>query len=374
MTKRGWLIGGGVLLGLFVGLLAVTAFLPEPVDQLNGSVINSRPNGTRALAQVLRRQGVAVTQTTSLADAAAAPAGSTLAVYYSRQLSEEASSLLSEAKADLVILHTGYDADLSVITGGLFDTYYWWADDGRLPDAYCEDPDALAAGKIPFADTGVFSVDGLGEVCFADDSEVGLYAVGQTPDHHVAVIAGAERLYNLGITEEGNAALALRALGKHPKLVWYLPGEDALPADGADAGEPSLWALLPGWTQAGFAVLLLAGAGAAVWRGRRFGALVREPLPVEVPAAEATLGLGRLYRQAGTRGHAAAGLRAATIQRLGPRLGLPPNAAAVLVVERLSVRTGLPQPHLSQLLYGPAPATDKELVDLAIKLTDLEKA
>jgi len=120
-------------------------------------------------------------------------------------------------------------------------------------------------------------------------------------------------------------------------------------------------------------VLLVAGAAAALWRGRRFGALVPEALPVEVPASEASSGLARLYRQAGARGHAAAGLRAATVHRVAARLGLPASASPELVAERLGAAAGTPPSLVYELCYGPPPATDAALVELATALTDLER-
>ncbi|MDR1806680.1 MAG: DUF4350 domain-containing protein, partial [Propionibacteriaceae bacterium] len=105
---------------------------------------------------------------------------------------------------------------------------------------------------------------------------------------------------------------------------------------------------------------------------RRLGPLVPEPLPVAVPASEAAAGLARLYRQAGARGHAAAGLRAATAGRLAARLGLPPNAQPATVGERLGLALGRDPGTIVGLLYGPPPATDAELVALAQQLHEVE--
>lgn len=131
--------------------------------------------------------------------------------------------------------------------------------------------------------------------------------------------------------------------------------------------------LLPPWSRPVFAVLLVAGAAAALWRGRRFGALVKEPMPVEVPASEASSGLAGLYRQAGARGHAAAALRAAAIMRVSARLGLSASASPQTVVERIAQASGADPGALNALLYGTPPATDQELADLAHTLTDLER-
>ena len=53
-------------------------------------------------------------------------------------------------------------------------------------------------------------------------------------------------------------------------------------------------------------------SSAPLWRGRRFGPLAVEPLPVVVRASEATRGRARLYRRARAYGRATAALRAAS--------------------------------------------------------------
>jgi hypothetical protein len=374
-SLRGWLVAGGVLLALFAALVAATAFLPESTDRLDGSLTNPRAGGVRALGQVLQSQGVEVSQVTTLAEATAAPAGATLAVRFSGKLSDAALDALADVPADLVVIVAGpwYEApDLGRLTDGSLEADSYWAEDEPAP-AGCDDPDARAAGTLTAGEVGLLAHGAAYVTCFPDESGLALYADGRTARHRVTVVAGTGWLRNDTITDEGNAALALRGFGRHGTLVWYLPGREAAPGQqGSGDQTASLWLLLPGWSRPVAAVAVLALAAAALWRGRRFGALVREPLPVEVPASEAATGLGRLYRQSGARGHAAAGLRAATIRRFAGRLGLPPSAGPELVLERVAAATALPPPQLEDLLYGPAPTSDSALVELAARLSDLE--
>ena len=137
-------------------------------------------------------------------------------------------------------------------------------------------------------------------------------------------------------------------------------------------GSTSLDQLLParlGWAflQGLVAVLLLM-----LWRARRFGRLVREPLPVSVRASETVEGLGRLYRTARSRRRAADALRAAARSRIAPRLGLRRDDSATAVVEAVAVRTGRPAADLATLLYGAEPGDDAALVALADQLDALE--
>lgn len=372
-AKR-WLIAGSVVLVMFAALVATAAVLPESPERVPGSITNARPNGVRALGQVLAANGVEVTQVTTLAEATAAPTGSSLAVYLSAELSTDALFRLRDLPADLVVVYAGGSDQfgLGMLTEGLIEADYWWTEDG-VPKADCADPDATAAGTLTESGIGLWATSDQVTTCFVGEADTALYADATTPRHRVTVIAGSRWLRNDTILAEGNAALALRVFGRNQKLTWYLPGADALLPDGEQSPELDLFTLLPPWTRAVLAVLAVAGAAAALWRGRRFGALVREPLPVEVPASEVSSGLARLYRQAGARGHAAAGLRAATIHRLAARLGLPASAPAELVVERLAQASGESPDRLRALCYGPAPQTDSALVELATDLTRLER-
>ncbi len=371
---RRWLIGGGVLLALFAGLVTAAALVPESPDRMAGSITNARPQGVRALGQVLMRDGVTVNQVTTLAEAGSAGDDTTLAVYLSADLSDAALTRLHEVTADVVVINAGNSTDTSVsfLTDRRMETDYWWSEDDH-PDASCTDPDALAAGTITPSSIGVRSLVDTVVTCFPGEDGTALFAQAQTNRHRLTVIAGDRWVRNDTITSEGNAALALRVFGRNQNLVWYLPGADALPQGQQDSSGLDVFSLLPPWTRIVFALLIVAGAAAALWRGRRFGALVRELLPVEVPASEVSAGLARLYRQSAARGHAAAGLRASTVHRVAARLGLPPTAPPGLVVERLAQATGDPPAAVEELCYGPPPSTDAALVELATRLTDLER-
>lgn len=368
------LIAGGIALALFAAIVVLGVMLPTSPDRLPYSATNARGNGTRALAQVLGADGVAVTQVTTLAAATAAPAGSTLVVVLSEELSSEAIKALARTPADLVVVYPGQDDSATV--AGLSDylvyTTAWWS---KADQPGCADPDAQAAGSITDdASWAVQSTTDRVTTCYRGEYEAALYADLTTDTHRVTIVAGSTWLQNGTITEQGNAALALRVFGRHPQLTWYLPGAD-VKADAAVTDQQGfdMFDLLPPWSRPVFAVLLIAGAAAALWRGRRFGALVKESMPVEVPASEASSGLAGLYRQAGARGHAAAALRAAAIMRVSARLGLSASASPQTVVERIAQASGADPGALNDLLYGTPPATDQELADLAHTLTDLER-
>jgi hypothetical protein len=101
--------------------------------------------------------------------------------------------------------------------------------------------------------------------------------------------------------------------------------------------------------------------------------LVAEQLPVVVRASETVEGRGRLYRSRRARDRAAEALRTATLQRLRPRLGLGPQAPAQAVVATVARRSGADARFVSYHLFGPPPATDNDLLQLARALDEIER-
>ena len=111
----------------------------------------------------------------------------------------------------------------------------------------------------------------------------------------------------------------------------------------------------------------------ALWRGRRLGPLISERLPVVVRASETVEGHARLYQSRRARDRAAAALRDAMLSRVLPVIGLVRDSPEAAVTSALAVRSQLGQPEISSIVYGPAPATDAELVRLARSLDELER-
>ena len=114
--------------------------------------------------------------------------------------------------------------------------------------------------------------------------------------------------------------------------------------------------------------LVLVVVVLALWRARRLGRVVPEPLPVVVRASETTEGRGRVYRAARARGTAADALRVAARARLSTRLGQPDQAGLLAVTAERSSRGAAA---VEALLYGPDPSDDDALVRLADELDTL---
>jgi hypothetical protein len=240
----------------------------------------------------------------------------------------------------------------------------------------CGDPDATAAGET-LAGAHLYLVDprraGSGTtVCYPAEDEpgAGSYVVAPVGGREVRVVGQPRILQNRYLADDGNAALALRALGEQPRVVWYVPD----PLEVSDAGERrTLGDLLPPWVPLLVVQLFVAALLALVWRARRLGGLVPEPLPVVVRAAETEEGRARLYRQAGARGRAAATLRTAALRRLATRLAVDPGTSPEQLVELVAAAAHRPGPEVHALLLGAAPRDDRALVALADDLDTLER-
>jgi hypothetical protein len=348
-----WIVLAVLVTALVVGLISSQdrrGYLdPRGVDAL----------GAGAVAQLLGDQGVSVTEARRAEEVIdAAGPDSTVLITIPDLLRPVQVTAILDTGADLVLVAPGpvvsaFDDDITVTD--------------RVPPAVrepeCDLTEAVQAGSVRLG--GGYDSAGPAVTCYDNTLVVTTLAGGQ----RLAVLGTADPLTNQQLAGDGNAALVLNLLGRHPDLVWYRPVAEDLP----DGQAVPLTDLLPGWVvpvvwQLGIAALL-----AAWWRGRRLGRVVIEPLPVEVRAAEATEGRARLYRRGRARGHAAATLREAAAGRLRRRLGLPSDTQPAALVEAVGARTGRPAADIAALLTGPEPATDPALVRLADDLDTLEQ-
>ncbi|MBE0008695.1 MULTISPECIES: DUF4350 domain-containing protein [unclassified Arthrobacter] len=359
-------------LGLLLVLVVVLGFFGRSgQDGTALSPVNPAPAGAMALAEVLSDRGVDVVQAESLEAAeASVTEGATLLLHDPDSwLSADQLSQLSGI-ADRLVLVEPTTIMLSELAptirqAGLIPAA---EADVALPAA-CQVTDATAAGAIT---AGGFAYRG-DLICFPPTSAQGGPPSGSyaaTAAQDVVALGNGAILSNESIDREGNAALALRTLGATPVLVWYQP----TPADLAptDALVDPL-NLLPGWVNPVMLWLLATALLAVLWRGRRLGPLVAEPLPVVVRAAETAEGRARLYQDSSSLDRAAANLRAATLLRLALRLRLPATSSVTEVVDAAARHSDRSPADLDKLLRTDAPASDAHLVRWSQDLDSLEK-
>jgi hypothetical protein len=170
---------------------------------------------------------------------------------------------------------------------------------------------------------------------------------------------------NSELSAEGNAAFALNAFGTHADITWLM----ARAEQASDSTRPP--SLLPPWWQIGVVQCALAFVVVAIWRGRRLGPILSEPLPVRVRAAETVEGHGRLYHRLAARDRAAATLRAGAITRLSRAFGHAEDPEALS--EAVARRTGRDPAEVRRLLFDVFAGSDDDLVNLARYLDRLEQ-
>jgi len=375
---------GLVVIATVLVLLLVVAGLALRTD--SGVPLDPRspaPEGSRAVAQILRDQGVEVRALDRLDTVLAEAGPSTTVVLVDRSLTIPRDRLvaLGDSGADLALPSAAFVTLLElapeVVQSGSIPGPPP-AGDRVAPG--CADADATAAGEITYGGDGLVAAPSPSSartvtVCYVAGAQpapdAGTFAVVEGPDSRVTVIGNTEILTNARLDEAGNAALALRALGRQPTVLWYLadPFDPAL-ATGAEAA-PTPESLLPPWVRWVAIQLLVAALIAIVWRYRRLGALVPEGLPAIVRSVETAEGRARLYRRAGSRDRAAALLRIEAARALGQRLGARRGATATDIARLTATATGRDPVAVVALLAGPPPPDDAALIALADDLDAL---
>lgn len=363
----GWVILVALVIGVaFVGLqVAVEA--PGLRDGLDPE--GRGYSGTLAAAEILRQQGIEVVVVRDRFDAAREiDDDSTLAFTDPVALSDDA-VLTMMKDAPRVVSLSGSSRMLRLLELGESVT-----DVGNdAVGSGCSAPEFAGVqnvipGRLFTADSGVTA-------CFTGSNgarESAGVLISEGPQTRV-IVDGSRLFTNEKLATADNAALALAVLGQQKKLVWYVPSiVDTDLSDTADSD--TLAALTPRWVTPAILLLVLATIAAGVWRGRRFGPLVAETLPVTVRASETMHGRARLTAKVGDAAHAASALREGTLRRLAVRLRLSPSATAEAVSDAVADRLGAARASVREVLLAPVPTADAHLVEYARRLADVEAA
>ncbi|WP_329793168.1 DUF4350 domain-containing protein [Lentzea sp. DG1S-22] len=330
-SRRIWTAARGpLLIGVVILFAAVVIALLRGTGE-GGSLDprSYRPEGSRAVAALLERNGVRV----ELTGNASSVEGATLFVTQPDLIDPRRLADLSGRAAATVLLAPANGV-------------------GRV-EPETRQPGCPLAAKAGAATTGGFVYEGE-QRCY--DST--LVRTGT-----VTTIGYGGIFTNRDLDSEGNAALALSLLGQHERLVWYVPSA----ADRSQ--QKSFGDLVPDGWKFGALQLGVAAVLIALWRARRLGRVVPEQLPVLVRASETVEGRARLYRRSHAAGHAAEVLRQAARDRLAPLLGLPVGEDPS---EEIARRTSRPVTSVRALLYDNGPVDDRGLVALADELDALE--
>lgn len=374
------------LWGLLVLLIALGAALlngMRTTNQLPFDPDNPEDGGMQALARVLEQEGVEVTVARNLPQLLGTPtsADTTVLVAGTALLGEEAGEevMAYAGQAGLLVVLTpesntadalglpvegSASAQVGAAAPGCESTILTWRDGDEISQA---NRLVRVTGERGDANPCFPPTPGYNAGGAQAGYLIEVPASGDRPDTVVAGIASS--LTNQHIDKDANAAAGLRLLGAHPHLVWYIPSV-------ADAGETppqSLLDVLPDAFLPSVVLLTVALLALMVWRGRRLGPVVTEPLPAVIRSIETTQSRGRMYHRARDRERALAALQLAARRRLAGRLGLTQHAQPQQIVRSLAEATGRHTDELHRLLVDPTAPDDETLVRIAREVRSLEE-
>ncbi|MFE7779135.1 DUF4350 domain-containing protein [Streptomyces sp. NPDC057445] len=383
-SRQIWTRSRGVLLVLVILVAAGIAIAALQSGEQHGRLDPRSADraGSRAVAELLKAQGVDTHVVTTLDEATAATGPDTTLLVVTPDLltnrQQEALRTAMAPSGGRTVLVAAGPPSVGVLAPGV-RAESRTSVSARAPE--CGFPAAQRAGRTDIGGER-YTTDDLttpAEACYPSGGLPTLVRIDDPGDGDTVLLGSPDILYNERLAEQGNASLALQLLGSRPHLVWYLPSlsdDSAVPEGGDDeSGASSVGGLIPsGWLW-GTLQLLIAAALAAIWRARRLGPLVAERLPVAIRASESTEGRARLYRKANARDRAASVLRSATRTRLAPLLGVAPADAHApdVLLHAVSAHLDAGDRDIRTLLFGPAPADDASLVHLADQLDALER-
>ena len=364
--RRRAAIWAGIAAVLLVVAIIILAASRAP-DRVELGPADPSPIGSKALVQVLRDRGVTVRSTDSLAATRRAvrdPAATTILVYDADGiLGPPQLRRLDGLAARLVLVQPTFEA-LDALAPGV---------SARGPGAGtasgCRVGGLRPGDRVTASGERFAAASGIGARACLGGPERG-YALVRVTDAagtEVAVLGNLAALQNRNVLTAANGAYALGLLGRDPRLIWYLPGA-------ADAAAlPGDVPLIPPWYAPVMGLLVVVAVAGILWRGRRFGALAIENLPVVVSASETMEGRARLYARGSARLRTVDALRIGAIQRMARDCGLPRVAGVQEVVDAVTAASGRPREVVAQTLLDAVPTGDAELMRLSADLADLER-
>jgi hypothetical protein len=353
----------GILAAVTLVVVAMVVTVGRANRQQADDPRSTTAAGAGALGVLLAAEGVEIAVTDDVADALGTPAPDrALVVANGDRLSEaDAQQLLTAGYGRVVLLRPTTGA---LVRFGVSAVVRPATDQVVQPG--CPVTAAEQAGSIVLDDARAgFAATGPTEFsCYPlSDGGHAYLRVGTATGTTVELVGGG--ISNALLDQPGNAAFGMNVFGAQAGVTWLM-ARSGPPADGVT--QPTL---LPPWWPVALAQAAVAFLIVAVWRGRRLGPILTEPLPVTVRAAETVEGHGRLYHRLNAYDRAAHALRAGTVGRLSRAYGHADDPLALSSV--LADRTGLDPGRVRGMLVDARPTTDSDLVNLARDLDRLEQ-
>ncbi|WP_344056333.1 DUF4350 domain-containing protein, partial [Sphaerisporangium rubeum] len=274
---RGIVVVGALILVVSVVTVLFTGTSTEgrPLDPADTTL-----DGGKALAEILRRQGVRVERVTSVDEAVRLDAPDRLLLISAvpQIFDPPAARALAATRADRLIV--GAVPSMEEFGAGI-TVKDRTAVVSRQPR--CDLPAAAMAGSA-YIGGATFSVPRGAVTCYPTGDLGPSLARVTGGGRTVTAVGDGAFMSNQRLAEDGNAALAVNLAGTRPVLIWLVPPDET--AAGPGSGGATLTDLLPRGIPWAVLQLIVAVVLVALWRARRLGRVVVERLPVVVRAAE----------------------------------------------------------------------------------------
>lgn len=370
LRKLGKSWGGWLLLGLIVIVVLSQVFGYErqydPLDPRS-----PQPDGTRAIVEVLKQQGVDVELAYSADRMPDLDENTTLMVSDSIEFSYEVREALPTFVNDAGRVVFGnvsslYDLQIHNTTKPHYAGSYAPARDSSCSDFF-GGAKAISSGDSVI-DTDEEGVPEPPRTCFynKEGPTVGIWPA--TADHPEYVWALSTFFQNNQLTEYDNAAAALTILGNNDRLVWFFPTSEFDFKDRTTAG---VWSLLPRWSYSTALLLLFVALAFMFFRGRRFGPLAFERLPVTVKSSETVIQHGHLVHETRDAAWAISALQTRARRKIRKALLLPDAIGEDKFVNTVASRTDRSEQEIYKLLFAPFTGAEHQIIQRAKELDDL---
>jgi len=377
--KTGMILLVSLIVVAWLAVMVWVALQPERTEGSLG-IDDKTSHGAAAITSVLEEHSISVRpaqSVTQLESELRRNPDATVLFHDKHQAMETASFERLEELADLVPADQRVFAGVTAsqqdyLVDGIDHTANMNFIDELAATDQCRLDAAREAGSISSIRQGVVLTDDA-QGCFrvVDDSmgeQEHVYAFAETANGSI-VFADWRMLTNAGLYQNGTATLALWSLGRADSVIWFQPDFQLDPDSDGQLSPVQL----PDWARMGIVWAVIATGIWLLYRARRTGPIIIEPLPAEVPAAETTVGRGRMYAKAKHHRHALTMLQQASRARLARLLQLGAQASSDAVLAETAKQLGRPLAELRQL-YDP-PAGDisaQQFVTWANQLHDLE--
>ncbi len=370
MVRQWWL---WCVLGVVAIVVGGIATAPkEPGEDLDPT--SASPNGAKAVVQVLRQHGIDVT-----------------IVHHTdeipRDLGDDTTlAIISSVHIGMSDITDAVNRTPGVRRVVVSNSWMWepLGDAGISASPVPYEEETITAGVCA---TDVFgtarTLEGIDAVidntmapmpnarCFSNASGAAVAVWGATAERAEVVMLSSDKfIRNDTITKADNAAAALALFGATPKVVWYFaaPSDPDFSISPADRG---VWRILPTWV---FPVGYLLGAIVIlfmIYRGRRFGRLAVEKLPVSVRPSETTLALGRALESSGASATATVALVEQAKRQMKRALRLSSLSSEDDLIGTIVHFTGREEGEVRRILTPQQTTSKQQIVVWANELTAL---